>query len=642
MELIPFVGPVLGALPPILVALFQDPLTGAVGRAAVRRAAADRGPHRRPADLRPHAAHQPAAGDLRAAGRRRDLRDHRGAGGAADRGDRARDGRLPAPPPGARAVGDDRPAGHGRGPGARSGVRHGARTRATRSAARAARRSVLRSARDHGHPRRRAASPSASASAWRCATSRSRPAPGERLAIIGPNGAGKTTLLSILAGHPGARRRARDAPARGRRLGPAAAGGLRQALGAREPAAVRPAGEVSPTSDATVDRMLELTGAGRARRRRGRQALAAATASGSTSPSACWPSPTCCCSTSRRPRWTRASASCCGSSSAGWRRAARRSSSRPTTSARPSATPTASSCSPTASCSSTARRGEPGRRAARLRGGVRQLPARAGPLMRWLALKDLQILRRSPLLLVRCWSPTRSLLGLVVGLRAAAGRPSRASRSSTRSRRARADVPARQRERRRQQVRRPAVRVDRPGAGRARATRRIAKVRSGDALGALIVPADIPQQAPGDDQPHGRRPPPVVEFYYQGDNPLKSRYVQSAMKSRIADANRALSQKITGVAGEVPRLHPPRRRSSRCSGQSFDVLGLENAERIVQAVESDAAGAQRRPRRRSSASRSFAQLAADNLDLSERAAGDDRPADPGQRARARRRLKGSD
>ena len=27
MELIPFVGPVLGALPPVLVALFQDPLT---------------------------------------------------------------------------------------------------------------------------------------------------------------------------------------------------------------------------------------------------------------------------------------------------------------------------------------------------------------------------------------------------------------------------------------------------------------------------------------------------------------------------------------------------------------------------------------------------------------------------------------
>ena len=42
-----------------------------------------------------------------------------------------------------------------------------------------------------------------------------------------------------------------------------------------------------------------------------------------------------------------------------------------------------------------------GRRHARLRGSVRALPARARPLrrpMRWLLLKDLQILRRSPLL----------------------------------------------------------------------------------------------------------------------------------------------------------------------------------------------------------------------------------------------------
>ena len=69
MELVPYVGPILGALPPVLVALFTDPITAAVGGAAVHRAAAARGPRRRAADLRPHAAHQPAAGDLRAAAR---------------------------------------------------------------------------------------------------------------------------------------------------------------------------------------------------------------------------------------------------------------------------------------------------------------------------------------------------------------------------------------------------------------------------------------------------------------------------------------------------------------------------------------------------------------------------------------------
>ena len=58
--------------------------------------AADRGPRRRAARLRPRAAHQPAARDLRAAVRRRAVRDPRRAARAADGGGAARDGRLPA------------------------------------------------------------------------------------------------------------------------------------------------------------------------------------------------------------------------------------------------------------------------------------------------------------------------------------------------------------------------------------------------------------------------------------------------------------------------------------------------------------------------------------------------------------------
>ena len=51
------------------------------------------------------------------------------------------------------------------------------------------------------------------------------------------------------------------------------------------------------------------------------------------------------------------------------------------------------------------------RQRARLRGRLRRASCASevtdGPLMRWLLLKDLQILRRSPLI-VACWSPTRS------------------------------------------------------------------------------------------------------------------------------------------------------------------------------------------------------------------------------------------
>ena len=83
---------------------------------------------------------------------------------------------------------------------------------------------------------------------------------GERIAIIGPNGAGKTTLLQILAGSlkpTAARSCVEDGDGR---LGAAAAGALLEALRGREPAPVRAAGEASPTSPATVERMLDQTG----------------------------------------------------------------------------------------------------------------------------------------------------------------------------------------------------------------------------------------------------------------------------------------------------------------------------------------------------------------------------------------------
>ena len=76
---------------------------------------------------------------------------------------------------------------------------------------------------------------------------------GERVAVIGPNGAGKTTLLRILAGALRAELRHGLAAARGGRLGPAAAGALLEALGGGEPAPVRAAGEGRRTWSGAVD-----------------------------------------------------------------------------------------------------------------------------------------------------------------------------------------------------------------------------------------------------------------------------------------------------------------------------------------------------------------------------------------------------
>ena len=67
MELVPYVGPILGAIPAVIVALFTKPISALwvailfVGPAAVR------GPRGGPAGVRAHAADQPAARDLRPA-----------------------------------------------------------------------------------------------------------------------------------------------------------------------------------------------------------------------------------------------------------------------------------------------------------------------------------------------------------------------------------------------------------------------------------------------------------------------------------------------------------------------------------------------------------------------------------------------
>ena len=106
MELIPFVGPFLGALPPVLVALFQDPLT-ALWVALLFLALQQLEGHVVAPNVFGHTLRiNPlfVIFSLLVGGRGRGLR--RRAAGAADRGDRPRDRRVPAPPPRARAVGD--------------------------------------------------------------------------------------------------------------------------------------------------------------------------------------------------------------------------------------------------------------------------------------------------------------------------------------------------------------------------------------------------------------------------------------------------------------------------------------------------------------------------------------------------------
>lgn len=236
--------------------------------------------------------------------------------------------------------------------------------------------------------------------------------------------------------------------------------------------------------------------------------------------------------------------------------------------------------------------------------------------MRWLVLKDLQILRRSPLLIgLLLIYPV--VLSLVIGKAVNSGPskprvavvneiPKDASTFDLGNEKIDANKYA-------EELFQAIEPVRSKNVGEA-----LAKVRSGEALGALVIPRDITARLQGVINLAGGDPP-TVDFYYQGDDPLKSRYVQSALKSRIADANRALSQKITTVAAKYIG-YILRGGNFSVLGQSFDVLGLVNADRIVRAVS---ATLPKDDPKRAALDRvaTFARLAADNLDLSDQLLG---------------------
>ena len=141
----------------------------------------------------------------------------------------------------------------------------------------------------------------------------------------------------------------------------------------------------------------------------------------------------------------------------------------------------------------------------------------------------------------------------------------------------------------------------------------IAKVRSGEALGGLVVPADVTDRLQGTLGLSGGDPP-TVEVIYNAEDPVKRRYVEATIEARLAEANRALSGRLTRLAaryiaivvagGELEVL-----------GQRIDVLGLQRSARVLDAV---LAGLPEDAPERTALEQvqRFAQLAGDNLDIS--------------------------
>lgn len=137
-------------------------------------------------------------------------------------------------------------------------------------------------------------------------------------------------------------------------------------------------------------------------------------------------------------------------------------------------------------------------------------------------------------------------------------------------------------------------------------------VKDGRAVAALIVPEDVTQKLQAAVGLIGSGELPTLEVLYAADNPIKRRYVEDTIRAQLAKANQALGRELTKVAGnylniilqggDVPIIG--------------NVLGLQRSAQILGEVSGSLGGTDPR-RQRIDEVRRFAQAAADNLDLSD-------------------------
>ena len=213
--------------------------------------------------------------------------------------------------------------------------------------------------------------------------------------------------------------------------------------------------------------------------------------------------------------------------------------------------------------------------------------------MRWLLVKDLQLLRRSPLvtgLLVIYPIVLAVLIGLAIsrspekprvaflnqipqGAGLNLGRPAASARSEAR--------------------RQLCAKIECvPASSRAEVEQ---KVKDGDVLGGLILPAGLPQQAAGRAR-HQLAEPATVEVLVNDDDPLKAQIVDDRISSLLTQANLLLSGKISDVAEQL-RADPRQRRRVRDPVPQPDVhiLGLRRSEQILNSSRGACRPAEARP-----------------------------------------------
>ena len=226
--------------------------------------------------------------------------------------------------------------------------------------------------------------------------------------------------------------------------------------------------------------------------------------------------------------------------------------------------------------------------------------------MRWLLLKDVQILRRSPLQAVLLVAYP-ILIAVLVGF--AISRDSEKPKVAFLN-----EVPADSR-----------ISVGGEQLPAANVTQRIcgriecvdvadreeaeAKVSSGEALAALVLPANLVSRinslstlAPGK---------PEVEVLVNEEDPVKARLVDDRIDALLAEANLAIARRIAKEGSRYLELVIDGGKLELI-GQTFPILGLKASAKILEALE-PALEPQLRPALKEV--REFADEARDNLDV---------------------------
>jgi ABC-type transport system involved in multi-copper enzyme maturation permease subunit len=196
--------------------------------------------------------------------------------------------------------------------------------------------------------------------------------------------------------------------------------------------------------------------------------------------------------------------------------------------------------------------------------------------MRWLLVKDLQILRRSPLLTgLLVAYPIALALMIGVALSSPPGKPRVAFYDAVPRGQGRLHLGS-------QVVNITGYAHDlfsaiRPLRVRSRA-QAVAAVRSGRALAALVIPADITAQL--ESLVRNGVGSPTVQLYLNSRDPLQRAYVQSVIDRRISAVQGAVSKQVLRVA--VSDLQKVLGGGTlNFAGENLHLLGLRAARAIV-------------------------------------------------------------